>query len=219
MDPATPTPGDPSEPGTPKNEPSTPTTPVVDNGSAAEVEKAKREAEQARMRTNQLENELKKAKDKQAEADRKQLEEKEEFKELYEKTQEELTQIRSDREAEERKAKLNSETETVFKDYPESVVEVAKTAGIALSDDSEVGRAALKEKLDSIKSKVDPDGKAPVSSNNPNNPAPAAPERAQLIKEMREGGAVGDDRAAYKYIGSLDSVKRMREIAGLAPKE
>jgi hypothetical protein len=211
--------GETPTPDSPKNEPSNPTTPPVDNGSAAEVEQAKKDAEQARMRANQLENENKQLKANQAEADKKQLEEKEEFKALYEKTDAELKQIRDERETAERQTKLSSETETVFKDYPESVVDVAKTAGLSLAEDSETARTALKEKLEAIKAKVEPNGKPPVSPNNPNNPAPANPDREALVKDMRERGAVGDDTAAYKYISQLDSVKRMKEIAGVPPQE
>src|SRR6185437_14544568 len=52
-------------PEAPSNSTGTTTAPVTDN-SSADVEAAKKEAEQARMRANQLENELKKVKDVEA---------------------------------------------------------------------------------------------------------------------------------------------------------
>lgn len=207
------TPSGETKPDSPKNEPSTPTTPPADNGSQAAIAEANKKAEQAQMRANQLENELKVERQKKADAEKAQLEEKEEFKALYEKTDAELKAIREEREAAELKTKLSSETEKVFKDYPASVVDVAKTAGIALGDDSEAARTVLKEKLDAIKEKVGTS--ETVTPNNPANPTPADPDRSKMLEEMAMAGAKGDDAPARKYIGGLDSLKEMKRAAGL----
>lgn len=203
---------DPTATSAPSNDPSNAPAPNGDN-SSADVEQAKKAAEQATMRANQLANELQKIKDSQSEAERKQLEEKEEYKALYEKNDAELKKLREEREANERQAQLTTSTESVFKDYPADVVDVAKTAGLGLTDDSEAARTSLKERLDAIKEKVNPKG-TPVASNNPSDPAPANPDRAKLVQDMAIKGAAGDDSAAMQYIGGLSAIDEMRRQAG-----
>jgi chromosome segregation ATPase len=202
----------------PSNESSTPAAPATDN-SSADVEQAKKAAEQATMRANQLENELKKIRDNQSEAERKQLEEKEEFKALYEKNEAELKQIRETREAEERQRTLQSETETVFKDYPANVAELAKTAGLSLIDDSEAARSALKEKLEAIKTQIGSAGTPAVNPNNPAAPAAANPDRAKLVENMALAGAQGDDKPTRAFIRSLPQINEMKRQAGLPVEE
>jgi hypothetical protein len=205
-------------PQAPSNETGTTSAPPQVNTSA-DVEAAKREAEQARIRANQLENELKKREEADAAARQKQLEEKEEFKTLYEQTQARLKEIEDGQAAQERQSALNSATETVLKDYPANVQEVAKTAGLALSDDSEAAQAVLKEKLDAIKTQVGAVSPTP-SSNNPHQPAPGVTDRHELTKRNEQGispmaaaGANGDDRVIKSYIRDLPAIKRMKEIA------
>lgn len=213
------TPVETATPTAPSNEPGTAAVPPVDN-SSADVETAKREAEQARIRANQLENENKKLKEAQAELDRKSLEEKEEFKTLYEKTQAQLDEIKATQENANRQAQLTEATNTVFKDYPAEVVELAKTAGLSLSDDSETAQTALKEKLDAFKVKITPG--STVTSNNPSTPTQQELTREQLVTKGEDGvsplawaGAKGDESVARKFAGSLNAVKEMKRMAGV----
>lgn len=216
MDEDTPT-GETAAPVAPSNEPSTATAPT--GNSNADVEAAKREAEQARIRANQLENELKKEREAKAEAERKQLEEKEEYKALFEKTDAELKAIREEREAQERNAALSAETETLFKDYPANVVEVAKTAGISLTDDSEAARNALKEKLDNLQKTV-----APVTptSNNPAETGPASTGDSGRLGQPKTLG-VDDGTKSFndnyqkkfsEYVKTIPGISEMKKQAG-----
>lgn len=205
-------------PQAPSNE--TGNTPAPTGQPSADVEQAKREAEQARMRANQLENELKKIQEEQEAARQKQLEEKEEFKTLYEQTQSRLREIENAQAEADRQATLTAATTEVFKEYPEAVVELAKTAGLGLSDDSDAAKASLKEKLDAFKAKVG--GSAPtVNPNNPAAPAPTEINRQELVRReypgapspMAEASARGDLKPQYDYIKSLPAIERMKEIA------
>lgn len=205
-------------PVAPSNEPGTPVAPPVVNNSA-DVETAKRDADQARLRANQLENENRKLKEAQDETQRKQLEEKEEFKKLYEQTQSKLKEIEDAQAVNERQKELSTATDTVFKDYPENVVSLAKTTGLGLSDDSEAAQAILKEKLDAIQKQVGTPAR-PVA-NNPHNPGPQATDRNELVarSNLFEGSAMalasakGDETAIKSYIHDLPAIKRMKEIA------
>lgn len=210
-------------PQAPSNEPGTAATPPVVT-SSADVEAAKKAAEQATLRANQLENENKRLKEAQEAAATKQLEEKEEFKTLYEKTQAQLTELTSANESAARQTQLTSATETVLKDYPPEVVDIAKTAGLSLGDDSETAQTAFKEKLDAIKAKVG--GGSPVASNNPSTPAQQELTREQLTTRGEDGisplawaGAKGDESVARKYAGTLSAVKEMKRMAGYGPKQ
>lgn len=205
-------------PTAPSNEPGNAPAPVVDN-SGADVEQAKRDAEQARIRANQLENENRKLKEAQDELNRKQLEEKEEFKTLYEQTQARLKEIDEREAANERQKELSTATEAVFKDYPANVVEVAKTVGLGLSDDSDAAAAVLKEKLDTLQKQVGSSTPSPTS-NNPHQPAAANITRQELVTRNQDGvspmalaGAKGDQSAIKSYISELPAIKRMKEIA------
>lgn len=192
-------------PEAPSNEPSTAVAPPADNNSA-DVEAAKKEAEQARIRANQLANELEKLKAEKEAAERKKLEEKEEFKSLYEQTQAQLKEIQDAQAAQERQAELTKATADVLKEYPQTVQDLAVTAGLTLSDDSEAGVAAFKEKLDAIKAKV------PTPTATPNNPRPVTPEVAskeELMARIRGG----DKEALGSYIREIPGIKRMKEIA------
>jgi len=193
-------------PEAPSNSTGTTTAPVTDN-SSADVEAAKKEAEQARMRANQLENELKKVKDAEAAAKQKQLEEKEEFKTLYEQTQSQLDELKRNAEAAERQAELSKASQDVLKEYPQNVQELAKTAGLTLTDDSEEAVKALKDKLDTFKNTL-----GTGSTPRANNPRVISPEQATHEETMAKIRG-GDKQALSGYIQELPAIKRMKEIA------
>lgn len=228
----TPAPGETGTPQAPENNSGSPApTAGITNEEAAQLRK---ELEQARMRANQLENE-KSARDKAAEeANRKRLEEKEEYKKLYEKSDAELKAIREREEAEARNSELATLSQDVFKDYSKEVQEIAQTAGISLTDESEVARATLKSKLDEIAKRVTPGQVA--QGNNPNNLPPAdptvdtSPEFAPVgnefsgkggrqVTEMAMAGARNDLSVAQKYIGRLKTIEQMRKDSGFVRRE
>lgn len=191
------------------------TTPPVDPA----VEAAKREADQAKMRANQLENELKKLNDAKTAADNKQLETQNEFKTLYEQTQATLTKLQQDEELRVTAAALTAATDIAYKDYPDNVASIAKTAGISLTGETEADKAAFKAKLDAIQTQV---GGTPAAVNptNPYQPptGPVDPQAlvtrdANGVSPMAQAGARRDDSVINAYVNELPAVKRMREIA------
>jgi hypothetical protein len=185
----------------------------------AEVEKARKEAEQARMYANQLENKLKAKETEEAAAKAKQLEEKEEFKTLYETLKSQIDE-RDAKDAEKaRREQLTTATEDVFKDYSADAIELAKTAGLTLTDDTDEARTALKEKLDAFQKKVGTSAPAPRGSN-PRQDAPQVVDRSSLtaadsngVSPMALASAKGDDSVTRQYISTLPAVQRMKEIA------
>lgn len=223
------TPGDSQTTGTPA------ATPVV-NADPAEVERLRKESDQAKMDAANSRNELAKMKADQEAAQRKQLEEKEEYKTLFEKADAELKAAREAREADEKLRTLSTETDSVFKDYPANVVDVAKTAGISLTDDSEAARTSLKEKLDAIKDKVGTT--STVTASNPSNPAAetrdyrtltAPPEgdgrRGWEASPLAMEGATGSKNSPVfkEYVKGHPSIsnalKTMRQNAGIKVEE
>jgi len=194
------------------------TTTVV-NAPDAEVERLKKEAEQARMRANQAQNELDRIKAEQDAARAKQLEEKEEFKVLYEQTQSQLNEIRENQAAQERQTQLSTATQEVFKDYSANVVELAKTAGLSLTEDSDEARTALKGKLDIFQAQVG--GTTPkAGASNPRQTTPNPVSREELVTRNAEGVspmalsmARGDESVVRSYIREIPAIQRMKEIA------
>jgi flagellar biosynthesis GTPase FlhF len=216
MKPETPTGETPNAPA-PSNASVTPTAPVQDNSRTADVEAAKREAEQARMRANQLENELKKFRDEQEAARQKQLEEQQEYRQLYEQTESKLREMQQESEAAVKAQALSTATETLYKDYPETVVDLAKTAGLTLTDDSEAAQAALKTKLDELKSKF---GTTLPQSNNPSQPVQVTDRNALVARQnnwegspMAMAAVKGDLKPTYEYIRSLPAIQKMKEMS------
>lgn len=200
---------------TPTGETVTPEAPSNGTGTVAapaqvnsneDVEAAKKEAEQARFRANQLANANKALEEKLAEQERQKLEEKEEFKKLYEQTQAQLREREEADKAKERIAELSTATETVFKDYPANVVELAKTAGLSLSDDSDAAVNELRGKLDTFKATV---GTPAPTASNPRETTPAEATHAETMAKIRGG----DKTATMAYIREIPGIKRMKEIA------
>jgi hypothetical protein len=170
------------------------------------------------MRNNQLNNQLEETRKAEEERKAEQLKEKEEFKTLYEQTQSKLDEFESQQKAQEKRQQLVKATQELLKDYDQTTVDLAKTAGLELTDDSDDAKKSFKEKLDTIKSKVAPDAR--VTSNNPSNPAPSTTDRSSLTAKAEDGsspmalaGAKGDNSVSLKYIRSLPAIQRLKEIA------
>lgn len=172
----------------------------------AEAERLRKEADQARMRANQLENELAKIKAAEEDAKRKQLEEQQEWKELAEQERQRREQLEAERDAEKRNAELKEATTKIFAEFPDEVIEIAKEAGLSLSDTDEATQENLKAKLTKISEKFQKETK--ITSNNPQGPN--QPTNEDLLNRMRNG----DRQARHDVISNLDSVKIMKQMAG-----
>ena|SRR5258708_7044967 len=219
------TPSKDGETATPGDSQTTVTPPAAPaaNADSAEVERLRKEADQAKMDMANSRNELAKIKQEQEALERKQKEENEEFKQLYEAEREKRQKLEDDQTAAERSATLNKATEDIFKDYPTEVVDLAKTAGLSLSDDGEASQTALKEKLDAFKAKVAPNAPA-VTSSNPNPSAPAETGQSGGLGKPRSLGEddgntkVSDTNKAKlgEYIRSIPAIDQMKRDAGVA---
>lgn len=189
------------------SQPSAP-QPVVNTVDQAEVERLKKEAEQARMRANQLENELKKKKEAEEAAKLKQLEEQNEWKSVAEQERAKREALEQEREAEERAKTLSTAKQEIFKGFPAEVIEIAEETGLGLTEDTDEARAALKEKLDKINARVVKT--STPGPNNPQTPSPVAANRQELIKQAK----YGNREARMKVISTIPAVQEMRRQAG-----
>ncbi len=210
----TPASGETVTPPAPKNDITNPPAPatVKPEESIAAIAEARKEAEQARMRANQLENQVAELRKADEERNRKQMEANEEWKQLAEQEKAKRESLESEREADKKAAELKAATSDVFAGFPAEVLEIAKEAGMALTDTTDEAKEALKAKLQNIQAKVVSD--RPVTPNNHAKPSNAQ-DRAALIAQMR----AGDKDARAKVIGSIPGVEAMRKMAGYSPQE
>lgn len=184
--------------------------PVVNTVDPAEVERLKKQAEQAEMRANQLANQLKKKEEAEEAAKLKQLEDKEEWKSVAEQERAKREALEQEREVEERAKVLATARQEIFKGFPTEVIEIAEETGLGLTEDTDEARAALKAKLDSINAKV-----VKTSTPGPNNPAApsvVSGDRNDLIKRAK----YGDREARRQVISTIPAVQEMRRLAGLS---
>lgn len=211
----TPATGETATPMAPSNAPSEPSTPApVDNASDPIVEAAKKEAEQARLRANQLENELQKERQKREADEKAKLEANQEYKSLAEKLESELNQMKEAEAEKTRAATLAAETATVLSEYPEAVQKLAKVAGIGLTDDGPLAKTALKEKLDTLTAEVAASSPTAEVASNPGGNAPNATDADALttrdpatgLSPLAVADARGSDDALKSYIRSHPSM-------------
>lgn len=186
---------------------------------SAELERLKKEAEQAKMRAAQLENE-KAARDKaEAEARQKQLEEQEQWKTIAQEAQAKAEALEREKADAENKARIAAASEETLKDYPDQVKTIAQTTGLTLSDDSDAAKADFKAKLDAIAQTVGAPTPS-VTPNNPPTPAPTTRTREELVARsgpgaksiMAEAAANGDETPLYEYLRQSPAVQRFKEI-------
>lgn len=185
--------------------------------TAAEIEAARKRAEQAEMRANQLANQIAEREKADEIARQKQLEENNEFKTLYEREKAQREEMERQQEEASRSAQLANAKSAVFAEYPVEVVEVAEAAGLALSDDSEEAKAALKEKLEVIKSKVVTSQPAKVVGNNGVQPVSSEDaDHALLVQRMRYDDKTIADEARRTAISKIPGLAEMKKIAGVS---
>lgn len=191
-----------------KNDGSNASTQTQGNaGDLAEVERLRKEAEQARMRANQLQNQLDKQREAEEAAKQKELEDQNQWRELAEQRQARLDQLEKEREAEERSKELSQATDSVLLGFPEEVIDIAKETGLGLADTSDDAKAALKAKLEKIQARVGTQAKP--SPNNP-NPTQSTASREELMERMK----YGDKAARKEIISNLKGVQAMKRMAG-----
>lgn len=184
--------------------------PVVNTVDTAEVERLRKEAAQAVMRANQLQNALDKKAAEDEAARLKQLEENNEWKAVAEQNRAKLEALETEREQEQRTKELAVAKQEVFKEFSAEVVELAEETGLSLNDTSEEAKEALKATLEKISARVAT--KAPVTPNNPANPSAPDASREELLKRM----AYGDKSARAEVISNLPGVEAMRKMAGFS---
>lgn len=160
------------QPETPSGEtqvvtdPKTNATPTATQPSAvdAQLERLRKEAEQATMRANQLANQLKAKEEAEAAAKAAELEEQNKFKDLYEQEKAKRLAVETAQAEAERKASLKEAADKLFAQYPEQVKSLAEKTGMTLTGADEDDIAAFKARLDEVNSLV----KQPkVTANNP----------------------------------------------------
>lgn len=188
-------------PGDSKTETTSATAPSPDNSNAdlqAQLEKAKMEAAMLRNQKDKLEKA-------QADAAKKELEEKEEFRTLYEKEKAEREAIQNERAEAEKKTQLEADAKEVFSKFNSNVVDVAKSAGLSLEDTTEAAKTALTERLQAIADKV----KSPGVSGN--NPAPAAEGSNLNSAEVLRSISYGNKDAKREFIRQSPSIQAVKQ--------
>jgi len=194
--------GETANPGDSKTEGTTVATPVVNATDNAEAEQLKKELEQARMRASQLENQVKKNDEEKAEAERKQLEENNEWKTLAEQEKARREELETQAETEKRTKELKEATDTVLSEYSDAVKEIAEEAGLTALDNSEEEVARFKGRLDKISAKLPT---SQVSANNPQNPT----STNQKLSSDEMKLALKDEKNFHDLITKLPGVASM----------
>jgi len=190
-------------PEAPSNNATATATPQVNAVDTAEVERLRKEKEQADMRIRQLENEAKKRQEADEATRLTQLEEQNEWKTVAEQTKARLEALEQEKEAETRSKELSQATNSVLAEFPDAVKEIAKETGLGVSDTSEEAQAALKSKLDKIAAQL------PQNKVTPNNPAPQTANNSNLSTgEMRD--ALRSDQGFHDLASKLPSVAAMQ---------
>lgn len=183
----------------------TPTvTPEVKSTDTGEADRLRKELEQAKMRENQLANQLKAKEQLEEEAQRKQLEDKEEFKNLYEQEKAKREDIESNLEKENTQKELDKATSELFAGYSDEVKVLAKEAGMALTDVSEEAQADFKARLDKVDSLV---VKTTTSPNNPGKTGKTELSGDDLKRALKDEGSF-HTLIMDKYPGIANMTKR-----------
>jgi chromosome segregation ATPase len=182
-------------------------TPAVNAPDQAEVERLKKEAEQATLRANQLANQLKAKEDAEAAAKAKALEEQNQFKDLYEQEKAKREAFEQEQQEAQTRAELAAQEKAIFDKFDAEVVELAKDTGLTLTslDDAD----GLTAKLEKIAAKVT--SQARITPNNP--AAPEAPDasKEELVKRLK----VGDKAALTEALSGTNFIKAMKRNAGI----
>lgn len=173
--------------------------------TSAELEAAKKAADQATMRANQLENQVKELTSKLTAVETEKLQEKEDYKSLWEQSQSKLNDIVEREEKLAFQAEVSKKQDEVTSGYSEKVLEIAKTAGVTLGGVDEDDVTAFTAKLDGIKQQV-ADDSVNTPENHPISQQTDA-DKAQALERLR----AGDKTAVNDVVGSLGFIKAYRK--------
>lgn len=171
----------------------------------AEVERLRKEAEQAKMRANQLEKEAEARKKADEEAEAKRLAEQNEFKDLYEQEKAKREAFENEQRQAEQKAELQAAKDAILKDYSEATVELANDAGLDLSDTSDEAQAKLRSTLDKLQAKV-VDKK--VTPNNGGDQRTTGQTRQEIIQEYVTNKRESTFDLALQDIPAIQAMKQ-----------
>lgn len=192
-------------PGDSQTPVTTPAAPVANASDPAEVDRLRKEKEQADLRIRQLENE-KVARDKaDEEARQKQLEEKEEWKTVAEEAKSKLDAIEAEKATAERNAELKAESAKVLDEFAPEVKKVAETAGMSLADNTAEAIAEFKTKLTALAETV----KAPTPAGN--NPPPRGDDASLPSAEVLTAIKYGNKDARKAYIQQSPSIQAVKK--------
>lgn len=187
-----------SQPATPTPTPSAPPVVKPQDNSVDEIrkqlEEERKAREQAQMRANQLENEKKQREEAEAERRAKELEEQNQYKELYEQERIKREEIERERQAAEEKQAIAATKAEVVKEYSDEIIKEAKELGFDLTSTDETAVAAYKAKLDKLATITGNTQK--VTGNNP--PAPNNQQPTLSPDELRS--TLQDEKSFHTYV-------------------
>lgn len=176
------------------------------NAGSDEAEKLRKELEKANMRANQLQNKLDETAAEKAERERKELEENQKFKELADQERARADALEEGIKERERKASIDAATEQIFADYNEDVVELAKEAGISLTEASEEAQTALKAKLDKFADRIQ--SKRTPSPTNPQTSQPGNSKQQAMDNYIANRGKAGEMAAFAELAKTIPSIQQ-----------
>lgn len=178
----------------------------------AEVERLKKELEQANLRKNQLENEARAKAEKEAAEEAKRLEEQGEWQKVAEQERLKREELERAQEASNKRQAVNDKKAEVLKGFDQEVIDSAADLGIDLSDDSEDAVTAYKEKLDKLNAKIGSSSGGHVQPNNPGAPVSNG-ERSELIQaHLKANGS--SSKYINEALGGLNAINVMKQQAG-----
>ena len=170
------------------------TPPVVKTEDTGETERLRKELEQAKMRENQLANQLKSKEEADAKAEEEKLKENEQYKELFEQEKTKREALETEQETKEREAELTKVTAETLSGFSDDVKSLAEEVGLSLTDTDEASVSKFKEKLEKLSAKVGSETK--VTPNNPNQPESKTELDTEKLREVlhddKDGNAFHD---------------------------
>lgn len=197
----------------------TPSAPAKDNTQLSADADALKKAQQLEMERNLLRKKIDALEKEKSERERKELEEREDYRSLAERAIAEAEALRKEKEDAEKSQAVKLATETVYSGFDAKVVEIAKTAGISATDDSEEAQAALRSKLEAIQEKVGITKQPTPTPNNPSVQTPEGFDKVKTYERMKWDNPTIRNAAVKTAVGNLESIKAMKQISGMTPQE
>jgi chromosome segregation ATPase len=203
----TPTSGETVVPEAPSNTPvQTPApTPQGNASDTAEVERLRKEVEQANLRARQLENEKLAREKADEEAEAKRLESNQEYKTLLEQERAKREDLERAEEARTQKAELDAAKADVLKDFSEDVQKQAEDLGIDLSNAEEATVTSYKEKLTKLNDSFGSNGRP--TSNNGRQTNPKYDEH-EVLQAYAKGDNTAIEEAMNRIPWIADNIKQ-----------